>query len=127
MQSKKQETFTEDVLKHMALQRMTQTQLAKYLGIAPSSVSRKFKGEHPWTVKEQERLRTLFPIAAPGPEPSPVRDDPALEAMDKVLLGLRKHKRPDVYRVVALVTKGMQDEMTPAGQEAYRTLCALVG
>lgn len=129
MVSKKQAAFSRLVKQHMALHNLKQRQIAAHLGIASSSISRKLNGKHPWTADEQESLRRWWHLDVGSDEPpTPDREeDPTLEAMEQVLLDLRPPKRTEVYKLNVSVLRGLQDQMTPYGQEAYRAFCALVG
>ena len=127
MVSKKQTTFSQGLKRAMADAHLTQRQIADYLGTASSSISRKLNGKHPWTVDEQDKLSRWLHLDVIEKESLVVRDkDPALDAVDQVLLGLPKTERPDVYKTVVLVVKGKQHALNHEGQEAYRALCALV-
>ena len=126
MISKRQEAFRDQVARRMATMKIPQSRLATYLGVAQSSVWRKINGIHPWTAEEQEALKRLLKMEEPPEEPFPCRDDPALDAMDQMVLGLTKHKRPEIYQTVVRVARGLQDDMTPLGKEAYRILDAMI-
>ena len=127
MVSKKQAAFTHELRAQLTKHGYRQRDLAAYLRIAPSSVSRKMRGLHPWTAEEQNSLQTWLSFAVPVTEHRPRRDDdPKLAVMDQVLLDLPMSHRREWYPVAKSVLRGYKEHLTPYGQEQYRVFCSLV-
>ena len=76
MLSKKQEAFLDQLKQRKAKLGLTQAAIAAYLRVSQASVSRKMKGDHPWTADEQD--------------------------MHSVLQGYSMRKTPDNTRVMML-------------------------
>lgn len=119
----KRAAFTRHMKQRLRALDLTYADVARYLRVAPSTVSRKMAGKSPWKHDEAEAIKTFLQMdEAPENHEAPV-DDPAIGTVHTLLTTMPHPDRKDVYQMIVLVVAAKQSRLKPPGQEAYRALC----
>ena len=101
--------------------RLTQTALARFLGINQGNLSRRLSGKVPFTVSELARLDSLLGLSAPPGE----REDPAVSLLTRALSVLSEWNRREFLLLAASFLEGKLQE--PAKSQVCEALRLLAG